>query len=223
MIVKEFILLNHFPLVQSYFLQINDLDLGIERDKRIWDRALKVYYKIIDEVCLKVVYKCEVPRNIEGKDLELSNTTISSNAFEILRKEDIKSSYVYMMTIGRCNIQSERILDQLLCDSWGTAFIDAGRELFKQYLENEMEGIISESFGPGFYGMSVWELYKFFEIINTDILNLYINQKGMLVPEKSCAGIFFQLKEGSKLPPSACDSCKGNLSGCQFCNIYKKA
>ena len=94
MIVKEFILLNHFPLVQSYFLQINDLDLGIERDKRIWDRALKVYYKIIDEVCLKVVYKCEVPRNIEGKDLELSNTTISSNDFEILRKEDIKSSYV---------------------------------------------------------------------------------------------------------------------------------
>ena len=39
--------------------------------------------------------------------------------------------------------------------------------------------------------MSVQELYKFFEIINADILNLYINQKGMLVPEKSCAGIFF--------------------------------
>ena len=128
--VIEFNLKQHFTLVKSFFLRIINTDPAIEKNETVWQRALNVYSKIIDNISLKVAYKHVIPKKIEGKELVIDNITISCNAFEILNQTDVISSFIYMMTIGECKIDSKQILDQLYCDAWGSAFIDAGRVLF---------------------------------------------------------------------------------------------
>lgn len=133
-----------------------------------------------------------------------------------------------MMTVSEDSspIKDLGMLDLFYQDTWETACIDAARDKLREYLSNnvpwdfalgEKDFFISSSFGPGYYGMDIADVSKFFELLDGDKIGIKLNQYGVMVPAKSNVGFFLVMKKEIKIPKDNCGDCLGNDKGCIFC------
>ena len=149
---------------------------------------------------------------------------------EQIPEECVEGIYFYMLTAGECYFSSEEnIMDFLYADIWGTNYVDAGIELMTDKLKEDMEKrfegrqvYLSEEFGPGYFGMPVIESKKFFRVLDADAIGVWVKDSGLMIPQKTCAGLYLVLnRPGIKAEPE-CMRCHGNASGCQFCAVRAK-
>ena len=119
-------------------------------------------------------------------------------------------------------------MDQLYGDIWGTAYTDALRDMTMDIISkdsaksNSVGGSlgntgISDSFGPGFYGMDTGELAKLPLLVDFDGLGIRISEGGGLLPVKSCGGLVFRVNGRYRPLDSACRFCSGKDKECRFC------
>ena len=154
---------------------------------------------------------------------------VSCNAFEQIDPSSVKGIYLYGVTAGeieegdRYSQLSESLSWQLYRDMWGTAYVDAAREILTDELRGNLpEGHrLSESFGPGFYGMDVAEMVKLAELTDLKSIGVKAGDSGLLMPEKSCAGIFLVAGDGYRDIDHACEACIGNKKSCRLCSLGK--
>lgn len=162
---------------------------------------------------------------LQEEDLALGEITVHCKCFEQIPMADIRRVYVYFLTVGEVNTSSEKAVDQLFADTWGTALVDGARDMVRETIlravrEEDLQGYqLSQSFGPGFFGMDMSELQKLFRVADGTKIGISLNSVGALHPAKSCGGLFFLLKEECQLPDLDCRDCIGNQQGCQYCRI----
>ncbi|MDF3000384.1 MAG: hypothetical protein K0Q48_503, partial [Bacillota bacterium] len=113
---------------------------------------------------------------LSGNTATIGATTFICNGFQQLKKDKIHKIYAYILTAGSFELDdNEPVLEQLYADIWGTAYTDAGLEVLKAKLVEEVQRetgnqktAVLEPFGPGFYGMDVDQVGKFFEVLDGD-------------------------------------------------------
>lgn len=139
----------------------------------------------------------------------------------------------FLMTAAVPERQCETLTEQLYRDSWGTALMDGGRQLLRDYVsdsyskwkngENAIKTpIVNKRFenalgGPGLNGVPLEEMKPLYEALEGWKIGISINSFGVLLPEKSCGGWFRREKETVDRRESEC--CHPG-SGCKFCDRY---
>lgn len=162
---------------------------------------------------------------LSGSLLTAGGVTVECRAFERMEKEAVKNVYFCACTAGDFACTSEDDMEKFYADLWGGAYLDGLRILLEDELADRAaeEGLtLSRSFGPGVYGMDVSETAKIAEIVDFDELGMRINSAGVMEPPKSCAGLYFAVREGFEDPGPECKDCRGNEGGCGFCLVNKK-
>ncbi len=211
---------------EGYFLKAG----GLNREGRKFDAMRSRTGAIREELrktarirCLLTYY--EAPPVSEGR-LWLREEAFACPPFRLLRREEVRGAYAYLMTGEGFHPPGRDLLDQLLLDIWGTACIDAGRDLLRSRLlrdisrrfPKERESLrLSDSFGPGYYGMELSGARRLLDLLNGEQLGVSCLESGMMDPLKSSTGIYLVAEESARLPENSCALCAGNAASCRLC------
>jgi hypothetical protein len=214
----------------EYFIKICGLDREGEKYRRMLQQGMDIKEMLSDRVKIKAVVSSFPGNSIRGNRAELNGITFECNAFQKLDPEHICRIYVYILSAGIYELDNDDpILDQLFADIWGTAYVDAGLELLKEYVEADLrescgnpEITVLDSFGPGFYGMGVNQVGKFFELLDGDKIGVKVRSNSLILPLKSCTGFFIGVDDMTPLPASDCKSCQSEYKNCAFCQATIK-
>jgi hypothetical protein len=214
----------------EYFINNVRISNGNEKSKKMLEAA----YKINDEIEKSLKIKSSVsPFDnfvMEEDTLIVENISFRSNPFSLIRRNQIMAVYFYIITAGDFYFEDRKISDQLYADMWLTSYLDAGRKNLRKDLlmhyysklpnkEAPKEVTISDSFGPGFYGMNTKDVEKIFQLVDSAEIQVECMDSGIMLPLKSCAGIYMIVEEGTLLPELKCENCIGNRMNCNMCNV----
>ncbi|MCB6993572.1 hypothetical protein LI177_08775 [bacterium 210820-DFI.6.37] len=195
---------------------------GINKDGPKFERMRKDAFRMrkVIEDRIKIRATCAYYDDVEitGNKAIIGGKIFRCSAFDQLRQEYIKGAYIYALSVGDFGFPEEPILDQLYADIWGSAFTDAARILMRKKLEENAK--LSDSFGPGFYGMDVSEIGTLTSMLNMDELDIEVKANGIMVPLKSCAGLYFSVDERYQKLNQACETCMGTHLSCKLCQVY---
>ena len=81
---------------------------------------------------------------------------------------------------------------------------------------------LSPQMGPGYYGMSMEEIFACGKLADPGAAGVEISEAGSMRPAAASAGIYFVLPTGAPVPDQACRSCVGDPRGCGFCLLRNK-
>lgn len=202
---------------KEIFLNIS----GLNREGKKYDRmrldSEMVRSLVINQFVPEVecLYTDNVKLNDDSAIIE--GTSFKCRAFDQLDDTSVNGAFVYAITSGNFQLPNESVINQLYADLWGTAYTDALRLFVMEQLEEQYN--ISDSFGPGFYGMDMSETVKIAEIIDFNALGIELKDNGVMVPLKSCTGLYFTVNDKYKPLDAACADCKGNHSSCRLCQM----
>lgn len=211
-------------LAKEYFMKSSGLICEKDKIKRLHKSAMEVYELIQEQVSCKGQFayysKASGEMALRGEILQIGDTMLVCKAFEKISPETVEGVYFYVCTAGKCMLQEKNLLTQVYADLWGNAYTDAIRELMRQLLS--MAGPLSDSFGPGFYGMHLSEIKKLAEFLDFDQAGVSVKESMTLYPDKSCAGIYFRVNAGYTKLAEQCAACRGNCTSCRLCRYYEK-
>lgn len=216
------------PIAKQYFSNICGFNRNEEKFKSKMNDALVVRDKIIDNINVRVVISSFDKEVISGNTITLEGIVFECNAIEQIRKESIIKIYAYVLTAGSMDIQDKPLVEMFYVDTWQTAYVDAGRDILNEMIRdsiykdntmNENEIFVSDSFGPGYYGMDVTQVKDFFKVLDCDEIDVKLTDSGLMLPLKSCIGFYIAVNDKKQLPAVGCKSCSSNIKGCQFCRI----
>jgi hypothetical protein len=219
---------------REYFIARCGLNLDREKHQKMMKQGLDILENGLNGIEVKalVSFYGEDSFKMGGK-VVLDGVEFKCDAFENIDYKSMKGIYIYVITVGECATKSDNIVDRLYADIWGTSYIDVGREILKEKIlehisENDSRQIgrnifLSDAFGPGFYGMDILEVQKFFQILDGEKIGVELKPSGLMVPLKSCVGFYLIVDDENKMPQPSCKDCIGSAEGCQYCkrNIDK--
>lgn len=211
------------------------------------DMSKSMKDQVKNEMRVKVIASSFGLEVINHNSIIIEGKSFSCNILSQIDRKHVIGIYAYMLTIGEMNLIANDLLEQYYIDAWGTAYVDASREILKLKLKekaytdfnknnpnNENQNSnhpnlddnkiwISDSFGPGYYGMDISLVDKFFHILDGDKIGIRQMESGIMVPVKSNVGFFLVTDKKIELPSSDCKSCLGVSSGCDYCNSSKRS
>ncbi len=209
------------PLAEKLFAESS----GMSKKRKSYDnqkkQSLETLDMIYDRIGIKAVFSYYEDICFEGKKAVIGGVDLVSNAFEQMDPFRIKGAYVYMLTVGDSGLKDGPVIKQLLADIWGTCFVDAARMILEERFTSEGKRL-SDSFGPGFYGMDIRSMKEIKKLADGEKIGIGMSREGLLIPEKSCAGIYFSVTEDYAKLKDECGDCKGTEKSCAFCNINKE-
>lgn len=208
---------NCFDRAQELFIR----ESGCGKEGSKYDRMRKSAFEIRELIEPLIDVKCtyEIYDSFELKNetLIIENQQFNCTAFGQINPKSIDAVIFYAVTAGDYYLEDRPIMDQLYADIWGTAFTDAMREIFMDEMKKNYE--ISDSFGPGFYGMDVSEMKKMPYLVSFDSLGMEVKNSCVILPLKSCAGMVYIVNELYTKLDSACQLCYGNKKTCSLCSV----
>ncbi|HVI41827.1 MAG TPA: hypothetical protein VM577_14335 [Anaerovoracaceae bacterium] len=214
----------------DYFINICGFHREGEKYKRLLAHGMQIKGRIIDKIDLQAVVSSFDRDIISGNTAQIGEVAFVCNAFQQINRDSIQKVYLYIFTSGDFELNDDdSIIDQLYADIWGTAYTDAGLEVLKNYLMDDFnknnsksEATVMDPFGPGFYGMDVDQVGKFFEVLDGGKIGVKARTNSLMVPLKSCAGFFVVVDDGTALPAADCKSCHADHKGCEYCQAVIK-
>lgn len=214
--------------VVRYFIEACRLNPEKEKHQKMLERALAVRMKIISGINIRAVLSRFEKENLCGKVLNLNGIEFCCNAFEQFKRANIQGIFTYVLTVGSSEFKEDSVIDLFYADTWLTVYVDAARDDMKARISNEfsmnssgMKTYVSDSFGPGYYGMPTNQIAKFFEVMDVEKIGVELVGEGMMYPLKSCAGIYIATNDRNELPEVNCRECIPSKVSCQFCRIKK--
>lgn len=217
-----------FPLAEKRFIKTCGFDLSTDKHQRMMKMGLKVREDGIDGINIQALTSFYGPEVYQDGKIVIDGVEITCNYFEKIPKESIEGVYFYMVTVGECHFSSEEnIMDFLYADIWGSNYVDAGIDLLKEKLRDDIKDrfgkdnnfCLSDEFGPGYFGMPVIESKKLFEILDGNSIGVWVKESGLMIPQKTCAGLYIVLNDPALKAEPECMQCHGNAAGCKFCKI----
>lgn len=215
-------------LAEINFIQTCGLNQPGEKYEKMKADGFRIRDKLRPLISIKVVVKSFEGVMVKKDRLYLESLNFKSVAFEKLNPATVKRVYVYGITLSDTTLEWADFLEAFYAEAWGVAYIDAGRSVLQAYLFNQCEAdwseeslYFSDSFGPGFYGMEITENKKLFQVLDGAKIGITLNESCMMIPEKSCSGIYFVTTKPLGKFEKACIKCHKSIHGCQFCHIKK--
>lgn len=190
-----------------------------------------IYESYLKDTSIKILLQPFSKKCVTNQEFRFNNNVkIACDILEKLNLEqkDIISGYLYTFHAPKFSKKLEEayeklpLLEQYYIENWLISVLDSGRDWIRNYLfrKNSIRYscYVSDSFGPGFYGMTIETLPKFFEIMDSNSVGVELTENGGLKPLKSCIGIYLVTKKDiSHLMGHDCINCAGNKLGCNAC------
>jgi hypothetical protein len=220
-----------YPLAEKYFVEEAHLDLSKPKHKKMYDTGMLVHEKGNDGIDIRAKLLRLGPEAYDGASVDTGEQKLRATAFERIPKEDVYLIYVYALTAGECLFEDgDSVPKQLHAHMWGTAYTDAGRRLLEQVIMEDAKTVspdepfvMSPAISPGFYGMPGTDSISIVDACEADTIGLSARESGVMLPIKSCSGIFFITKPGVNFPTDHCAICIGSKGGCSACHVRKEA
>lgn len=215
----------------EYFMSICGLNRDGEKYQRMLKQGMNMKEIISRKLDIRAIVSSFSGETIQNNKATLNGITFECNAFQRMDPKHIHGVYAYILTAGALEIEDDApILDQLYADIWGTSYVDSGLEVLKKHIEKDLadanverkELRVINSFGPGFYGMDVSQIGKFFELLDGDKIGVKARSNSLMLPLKSCAGFFVAVDDKTELPAADCKSCQSEYKNCMFCQAVIK-
>lgn len=195
---------------------------GISKDGAKYDRmrkqAFEMKEQVGDRIDIKGVYAYTEDFCLDGDTLTIEGKRLLCKAFENISPETVIGVYLYALKSGDYSMEDEKVSNQVFADFWGNAYADAGRFALRNILEGKSR--LSDSFGPGFYGMETDQLNVFESLIGMSAAGIEVYRDRIMLPLKSCAGIYFAVDNRYREMNTQCISCLGNKESCMMCQFY---
>ena len=207
-------------LAEEIFLKISGINSNGKKFERMKADAFKMRELIKDGI--NIIAECRFYPGavIEKQNLAAGNMSFICNAFEQIEPDSVNGVYVYVISAGDFYIEDEKVINQLYADFWGNAYTDALRMMVKEELEKKAR--LSDSFGPGFYGMGTVEIVKFAELMDFEELGITVHNGTTMVPLKSCTGMYFSINDRYRRMDAACADCAGSFKSCRLCLLHEE-
>lgn len=177
------------------------------------DKSVTISLKKIDRDCIHNGY------------FQFGKERIDCQVLERLSHGIIKGGYIYICHAPDID-QTGTILEQYYIEAWQNSFLDCIRDFLHDYLERRESvrerSYVSDSFGPGFYGMPVDAVKTLAGLMNGNKAGVKLTESGTLSPAKSLVGIYLVMSEDTDWQIRDCISCVGSSMGCKFCYGYKR-
>ncbi len=209
------------PMAEKLFAGASGMSKKRQSYENQKKQSLETLDMIYDRIGIKAVFSYYEDIFFYGRKAVVGGVEFVSAAFEQLDPSRIKGAYVYMLTIGDISLKNSPVINQLLADIWGTCFVDAARMLLEKEFSSEGKRL-SDAFGPGFYGMDIRSMSEIKKLVDGEKIGITLSREELLIPEKSCAGIYFSVTEDYVKLGNECRDCKGTEKSCILCNINKE-
>jgi len=215
-------------LAMETFIKISGLNNTGEKNTRILREGICLRERIKDKINIRSVVSLFPGTAMKNNTVMLDGIKFECNAFQHLDLNGVRGIYVFILTAGNFdNCENMSMSDQLYTDIWGTSYVQAGLSVLKQHLKQYLRECEQQStqslsildyFGPGFYGMDINQMKKFFDLLNGDSIGVKLENSGIMIPTKSCTGFYIAVGDGTKLPGLDCKSCMAEYKNCSFCH-----
>ena len=204
-----------YERAQKLFFEISGLHKNGAKFDRM--RAAAARMRELAEDRINIRSKCNYYEDLvlNGSTAVIGGQSFECRAFEQIGAGQVKGAYLYALTAGDFDFKNENITNRLYLDIWGTAFTDAARELLEKELNDR--DMISDEFGPGFYGMPVREMIKIDRLLKFEDIGVRFVDNKILSPVKSCCGIYFRVTGDYKKLDSECLECQSSAKSCVLC------
>lgn len=216
-----------YPLAEERFIKTCGFNLDTEKHKRMFLMGQNVRESGKKGINIRAVLSFYDGSCYKNHAIAAENRLLQCNFFYQIPDEIVRGIYFYMLTVGECLFSSEEnIMDFLYADIWGTNYVDSAMHLLRKIIEEDMEEnlgedvVLSEEFGPGYFGMSMGDSKVFMEILQGGRIGVTIRPSGLMIPQKSCTGLFLAIDKNYNLRyEKECARCSGNKQGCKFCRV----
>lgn len=206
---------------EDRFFQICAFDLAEDGQRKMEKAAFEVRRHLQEKMDIRAAVCFWNQPVLDCERLCLGDIFLTCAAFSQIPAEAVKGAFVYLLTIGETDVEAEgSIMTELYHDIWGTAYVESAVEVLREDCLMpllEEGGYLSESFGPGYYGMDMGESQKLFGLLSGVSIGVIQKESTLLVPEKSCLGLILVYDRNDIRLPHVCEKCLGNQSGCRFC------
>ncbi len=217
---------------QEHFIHICGLSRESSKQLKMLNLGTRSRLKGLEGLNIKAIIKSFDIEAYQNRKVQIQGKTFTCHGFENIPDDTVKKVYLYIVTVGECKYdQEDDIMTQLYADVWGTAYTEAARDYVKnRILEDLSRGFpgqpgnslfLSETFGPGFYGMDVLKSIDLYGLLEAEKIGIQVRDSGILLPLKSCSGIFLAVTDPNSLPHPDCRDCLGNAMSCSFCRLRK--
>jgi hypothetical protein len=231
-----------FPLAEQFFLRAAGFDLETEKHKRMYEEAMDVRVKGLDGIRIEGFSAEYGSDAYDGTSISIGDKRIRAVAFDQIPAASVRKVILYVITGGECLTgDTDDIMVQLYAHMWGTAYVDAGRVMFENKIKAQVLGepgdsaaagaengsrgvkanglLLSPAFSPGFYGIENKENITIVDLLGADDIGVRCVDTGVMLPIKTCSGIFLVTDDSVRFPGDECLVCIGNKTSCSECMI----
>ncbi len=218
-------------IAERYFIKMCGFNQGQDIHKTMLQDGYSIRDKLLNESSIKAIISSFDKSVISEKTVDINGIKFECNAFRQIDKENINKIYIYILTAGHFELPDASMLELVYADAWGTAYVDAGRDILRSILsmdnyinqiERENDNFLSDSFGPGYYGMDITQVMNFFKVLDSGKIGVSVRESGLMEPAKSIAGFYIAVKDKNQIPGKDCQSCLSNAKGCYYCRAKNK-
>lgn len=206
---------------EERFFRICSFNLAEAGQRQMEKAAFRIRGHLREQMDIRAVARFWENPVLQGDMLQLNDVTLRCGAFAQIPRDVVKGAFVYLLTIGETDIEAEDyIMTEIYHDIWGTSYVESALEVLRRdCLESQLEEdlYLSESFGPGYYGMPMEEGKMLFSLLGEETAGVIQKASGLLLPEKSCIGLMLVYDRPGIRMPQTCEKCLGSRGGCQFC------
>lgn len=222
-----------YDRAEKYFISTCGFDFSREKHQRMMKDGLKARTEGVEGIDIKALVSSFNADVFRDNKIIIGESEFNCKAFEQIAPESILEIYGYIITAGELIYSDDdNILKQLYSDIWGTAYTDSGRDLLEDYLidysKERFKGtsgkdfFLTNSFGPGFYGMETSQTKDFFEVLHGDKIGVEVRDTGVMVPLKTCTGFYMTVNDKASIPSPDCQDCISANKSCEFCGVRSR-
>ncbi|MGI6732041.1 MAG: hypothetical protein ACOX5F_09185 [Anaerovoracaceae bacterium] len=234
---REIIIFNEdevFQKAKEHFIKIAGFRSHDKKHLKMLEEGMKARDLGLGGIEIKAVVSSYGGEVYQDHKVNIEGTEFACTAFSQINDDIVKKVYAYLLTVGECTSGDEDgIMTQLYADIWGTAYTEAARDVLQDFIVNDIEKnypdqlnnglFLSDTFGPGFYGMDVAQSIELFQVLNGESIGIQVRDSGIMLPLKSCSGLFLLVTDSTVLPKPDCRDCLGSVLSCSFCLLRKES
>lgn len=211
----------------QYFLAISGFSHNPARFQDKLKQALELREKIRSRINPQAVLSRFASPELEGEALKIQGVDFYCKALAQLAPKHVTDFYLYLLSVGNVYWDEGPTIFMLYGDMWGTAYVNATRDCLKALVAEDAKArgalAVSDSFGPGFYGMPVSEIPKFFRLLHADEIGVSLLESALMLPLKTIVGMYAAVDQAGFLPGADCRTCLNQGNHCEFCHARVQA
>ncbi len=157
----------------------------------------------------------------ENQRLQIGTESFTCHFLEVVDMESITGGCFYLFHAPQVDTIGMEQTQRFYAECWQIALMDAARIWLERFLRRQQPegGTLSESFGPGFYGMEIEAVVAMVNQMKAEQVGVRLLDNGMMEPAISLVGMFLTGTKLFEMPSGDCLSCQGT-SHCRMCRHY---